>query len=103
MSLASDLNALPLASASLHADSDESFAQASPKELKKALYAQCATRGVDRLFDQNDLLALKIIPNDDLVLLQTCTNQLTKEGLLKVLKKDSGICWKVVRKEDAAK
>lgn len=103
MSVASDLNALPQASAASPVDSDEGIAQASPKELKKALYARCATRGIDKIFDQSDLLGLGVIPNDDLVLLQACTNQLTREGLLKVLKKDSGVCWKVIRKEDAAK
>ena len=87
----------------LHVDNDEGIAQASRKELKNALYARCASRGVDLVFDQNDLLALGIIPNEDLAVLQACTSQLTKEGLLQVLKKDSGVCWKVVRKEDAAK
>ena len=101
--MASEISSLPPTSGAVQADSEAGVVQASQKELKNALYARCANIGADTVFTQQDLTALGIIPNDDLKLLQTCINQLLKEGLLKVLKKDSGLCWKVIRKEDAAK
>ncbi|KAL8822997.1 MAG: hypothetical protein Q9191_006278 [Dirinaria sp. TL-2023a] len=82
---------------------DIAVAEASPKELQNALYASCASQPADKIFDQHDLLALGVIPRDDLGLLLSCTRQLTKEGLLKVMTKDGVACWRVVKKEDAAK
>lgn len=101
--MASEARSLPLTSGAQQADSEPGVVQASQKELQNALYARCANIGADAVFTQQDLLALGIIPNQDINLLLTCINQLMKEGLLKVLKKDSAVCWKVIKKEDAAK
>lgn len=79
------------------------IAAASPTEIKNALYARCANLGAEKVFTQRDLLAFKIIPNDDLTQLLSCTKQLTQEGLFKLMSKDGRACWKVVMKEDAAK
>ena len=76
---------------------------ASPNEIKNALYARCANLGADKVYTQRDLLAFQIIPNDDLNELHSCTRQLMKEGLFKLMKQDGRTCWKVVKKEDAAK
>jgi hypothetical protein len=76
---------------------------ASTNEIKNALYARCANLGAEKVYTQRDLLAFKIIPNDDLNQLLSCTRQLTKEGLFKLMTKDGRACWKVVKKEDAAK
>jgi len=75
----------------------------SPKELKNALYARCASLPADKAFNQQDLLAFNIIPNDDLNQLLSCATQLAKEGLFKLMTRDGKPCWKVVKKEDAAK
>ena len=86
-----------------HAGHDDAIAQASLEELKNALYARCANQSPDKYFDQNDLLRFGVIPNDDASLLHACTHQLTRKGLLKVHRRAGGVCWKVVKQEDAAK
>lgn len=75
----------------------------SPKELKMALYAQCASLDEGRVFDQDELLAFNIVPDNDVRQLLVHTKQLAKDGLFKVMSKDNKICWKVVKKADAAK
>lgn len=75
----------------------------SQKMLKNALYARCANLPVDTIFSQNDLLSLEVIPNNHLDQLLSCTRQLTKEGLFKLMSKDGRACWKVVKRDDAAK
>lgn len=75
----------------------------SQKMLKNALYARCANLPADRIFSQNDLLSLEVIPNNDLDQLLSCTRQLTKEGLFKLMSRDGRACWKVVKRDDAAK
>ncbi|KAL6714016.1 34-kDa subunit of RNA polymerase III (C) [Lecanora helva] len=75
----------------------------SSKELKMALYSRCASMEENRLFDQEDLLSFNIIPNNDVHRLLVLTQQLAKEGLLKIMTKDGGICWRVIKKADAAK
>ena len=82
---------------------NESSAISSTKELKHALYARCASQSADRIFTQQDLLAFDVTPNGDLKQLQACTTQLSKEGLLKMMTRDGKLCWKLVKKEDAAK
>lgn len=77
--------------------------ESSLKELKNALYARCANQPAERVFDQNDLFDFGIIPNNDLGQLLLCVKQLTQDGLFKVQKKDERACWKVVKKEDAAR
>lgn len=85
-------------------DAPQNFiAAASPNEIKNALYARCANLGAEKVYSQRDLLAFKIVPKDDLNELLSCTKQLTKEGLFKLMSKDGKACWKVVKKEDAAK
>lgn len=79
------------------------IAAASTNEIKNALYARCANLGAEKIYTQRDLLAFKIIPNDDLNELLSCTRQLTIDGLFKLMTKDGKACWKVVKKEDAAK
>lgn len=75
----------------------------SQKMLKNALYARCANLPADRIFNQSDLLLLDVIPNNDLDQLLSCTRQLTKEGLFKLMSRDGRACWKVVKRDDAAK
>lgn len=82
---------------------DEPIAISSHKELKNALYARCANLPADRVFTQDDLFSLEVIPRNDLNLLLVCTKQLTKEGLFKLMTRDGRTCWKVVKKDDAAK
>ena len=82
---------------------NELDAVSSPKELKNALYARCANLPADRVFNQQDLFSLEVIPNNDLQELLICTQQLTKEGLFKLMTRDGRTCWKVVKKDDAAK
>lgn len=73
------------------------------KDIKNALYACCASLPAEKVFTQHDLISFKIIPDDDVNQLLSCTRQLTKEGLFKLMTKDGIPCWKVVKKEDAAK
>lgn len=75
----------------------------SPQELYNALYASCASQSEDKVFNQQDLLALNVIPNNDLTELMICVNKLSQNKLFKVLMKDGSLCWKVVKKEEAAK
>ena len=75
----------------------------SPKELKMALYSRCASMEENHVFDQDELLSFNIIPNRDVHELLKLTTQLAKDGLLKVMQKDNKICWRVVKKADAAK
>lgn len=75
----------------------------SPIMLKNALYARCANLHAESIFSQDDLLSLEVIPSNDLEQLLSCTRQLTKEGLFKLMSKDGRACWKVVKRDDAAK
>lgn len=84
-------------------DSSIQISNSSAKEIKNALYARCANLPAEKVFTQADLQAFNVIPNDDVHQLLACTRQLTKEGLFKLMTKDGRACWKVVKKEDAAK
>ena len=75
----------------------------SPKELKNALYARCAREDDGKVFFQSDLLSYNIIPEDNVEKLLLCTQQLLKEGLFKLMTKDGKTCWRVVKRDDAAK
>ncbi|MCJ1251321.1 34-kDa subunit of RNA polymerase III (C) [Trapelia coarctata] len=75
----------------------------SPQELYNALYASCARQPEDKVFNQHDLLALGVIPNNNLNELMNCVNKLSQNKLFKTLLKDGIPCWKVVKKEEAAK
>ncbi|KAI9814695.1 MAG: 34-kDa subunit of RNA polymerase III (C) [Thelocarpon impressellum] len=71
------------------------------KELKNVMYACCSRAPPDTLFSQEDLLALKVVPNDDVALLSQCVQALLDEGLLKVLTLPTGTVWKILRREEA--
>ena len=77
--------------------------RAALEELCNALYASCSTHPVDKLFSQDELLSFHVIPNGDLGQLTECLNNLTSQGLFKLMNKDGGVVWKIVKKEDAAK
>ena len=94
---------ITISMADLGSAANEPRAISSTKELKHALYARCASQPADRVFTQQDLLAFDVTPNGDLKQLQACTTQLSKEGLLKMMTRDGKLCWKLVKKEDAAK
>ncbi len=75
----------------------------SPKELKNALYARCASEDDGKVFFQSDLLSYNIIPENNVEKLLLYTQQLLKEGLFKLMTKDGKTCWRVVKRDDAAK
>ncbi|KAL8731973.1 MAG: hypothetical protein Q9166_003105 [cf. Caloplaca sp. 2 TL-2023] len=75
----------------------------SSLEIKNALYASCASLPPETIFSQHDLLDLGKIPNKDIKLLLQCTQELTGEGLFKLLHRDGRACWHVVKREDAQK
>ncbi|KAL8913255.1 MAG: hypothetical protein Q9171_001902 [Xanthocarpia ochracea] len=87
----------------MNVDTADSESIASPLEVKNALYARCASLAADTIFSQHDLLNLGIIPNKDIKLLLQCTQELTGDGLFKLLTRDGRACWRVVKKEDAQK
>ena len=75
----------------------------SPKELRNALYAKCASFEEGHIFYQDDIFAFGIIPDNSVEQLQAYTKQLTKDGLFKLMSKDGKACWRVVKRADAAK
>lgn len=81
----------------------ETSVASSPKELRNVLYARCATFPEDHVFDQNELLSFKILPENTVEQLAVHTKHLTKEGLFKLMSRDGKACWKVVKRADAAK
>ena len=82
----------------------ESSGVSSPKELRNALYARCASFEEGHVFNQDELFAFGIIPENSIEQLLVYTRQLAKDGLFKLMSnKDGRACWKVVRRADAAK
>ena len=81
----------------------ETSGASSPKELRNALYARCASLEEGHVFDQDDLLTFGIIPENSLEQLLVYTRQLAKDGLFKLMTKDNKACWKVVKRADAVK
>ena len=75
----------------------------SAEELSKALYASCASQSTLEIFDQDQLLSMEVIPNKDIKQLLFCVQQLVRDGLFKIMKKDGQICWKIVKRDDASK
>lgn len=75
----------------------------SPKELRNALYARCASFEEGHVFNQDELFAFKIIPDNSIEQLLAYTKQLAKDGLFKLMTKDGKACWKVVKRADAVK
>ncbi|CAO1605614.1 34-kDa subunit of RNA polymerase III (C) [Xanthoria calcicola] len=84
-------------------DPPNSESGSSRTEIKNALYARCASLSAETVFSQHDLLDLGVIPDKDIKLLLQCTQELTREGLFKLLTRDGRACWRVVKKEDAEK
>jgi DNA-directed RNA polymerase III subunit RPC6 len=86
---------------------DDAVAAAPPtlKELCNALYSSCSLHDSDKLFFQEDLLGLNIIPkgDDELQTLTKCIEKLLAQKLFKTHSKNSQVCWKVTKREDAAK
>ncbi|KAK2743883.1 34-kDa subunit of RNA polymerase III (C) [Myotisia sp. PD_48] len=76
-----------------------------PASLATAIYDRCLSDfPQDRLFHQQDLLGLGIIPNDDLSLLLTCTQVLVDQSLFRLLQtKDDRLAWKIIAQSDAEK
>ncbi|KAL8766137.1 MAG: hypothetical protein Q9209_006977 [Squamulea sp. 1 TL-2023] len=79
------------------------FESVSSHEIKHTLYARCASLPTETIFSQHDLLDLGIIPNRDIKLLLRCTQDLTGDGLFRLLTRDGRACWRVVKQEDAQK
>lgn len=75
----------------------------SPKELRNALYAKCASFEDGHVFTQDDILTFGIIPDNSIEQLLAYTKQLAKDGLFKLMAKDGKACWKVVKRADAVK
>lgn len=75
----------------------------SPKELRNALYARCASFEEGHIFNQDELFAFGIIPENSIEQLLVYTKQLAKDGLFKLMAKDGKACWKVVKRADAVK
>lgn len=75
----------------------------SPKELRNALYARCASFEEGHVFNQDELFAFEIIPDNSVEKLLAYTKQLAKDGLFKLMTKDGKACWKVVKRADAIK
>lgn len=70
-------------------------------ELKDALYTRCSLDEGRTDFTTQELLALGIV-RDNEILLQ-CTQRLITERLLKVSKQGDGFVFSVVKREDAAR
>ena len=75
----------------------------SPKELRSALYAKCASFEEGHVFTQDDIFAFQIIPDNSVEKLLAYTRQLAKDGLFRLMSKDGKACWKVVKRADAVK
>lgn len=75
----------------------------SPKELRNALYARCASFEDGHVFSQDELLSFEFIPDNSIEQLLAYTKQLSKDGLFKLMTKDGKACWKVVKRADAVK
>ncbi|KAL8805749.1 MAG: hypothetical protein Q9182_001782 [Xanthomendoza sp. 2 TL-2023] len=75
----------------------------SPLEIKNALYARCASLPSETIFSQHDLLDLGLVPHRDIKLLLQCTQELTSDGLFKLLHREGRACWRVVKLEEAQK
>jgi hypothetical protein len=73
-------------------------------DLPKELYTQCLNRfPPEKLLFQQDLLKLKVIPNDSLEVLVQCAQALTNQNLFRVYTVNDRIAWRAVKEEDAAK
>ncbi|KAL8698722.1 MAG: hypothetical protein Q9224_001722 [Gallowayella concinna] len=97
-----DSSATPAAGA-MDLDPSDPVTLSSPLEIKNALYARCASLPSETIFSQHDLLDLDLVPNRDIKLLLQCTQELTSDGLFKLLHREGRACWRVVKLEEAQK
>jgi hypothetical protein len=72
-------------------------------ELKAKLYERCAMEDTDTVFGQEDLLAMSIIPGDDMRLLLQVTQRLCDEKLFKIVREGTSISWMYRPASEAAK
>jgi len=72
--------------------------------FKDALYDEAQQHGSDsRLFSQQDLLDLGVIPNDDISLLLAVIQGLTRDKLFVGVQANQGMAWRWRSREDAKK
>ena len=70
--------------------------------LSDKVYARCA-QDANKIWSQDDLFRLKLIPNNDMTVLLDVLGKLTSQGLFKTYTTDGILGWQVVKKEQAAK
>lgn len=77
----------------------------SASELASQVYEKCVNEyPPDKLFYQQDLLGLGIIPKNDIALLLQCAQSLVDQKLFRLLHgKNDRLAWKVIAREDAEK
>lgn len=73
--------------------------------LKDALYQAVVDNGSEtRLWNQNELLALDVIPEKNLMLLMKAVQGLCQDFLFKAMNDNRlGLCWRYRPQEDAVK
>ena len=82
--------------------------QPVPKEkgltsVEEELYRLCSAFPPEKLFSQQDLAALNLLPENDTAGLQSCTQHIVQKGLFRIMIKDGKIHWRVVTREEAAR
>lgn len=73
------------------------------QQLTDALYDKCHIKYSGKLLDQDELLALGVIPGDDAGVLMECVNTLLSKRLLTLFLENQTPKWKVNSKEDIEK
>jgi DNA-directed RNA polymerase III subunit RPC6 len=73
------------------------------QELKTKLYDLCALEDRSTVFRQDDLLALNVIPNNDIRLLLQVSQRLCDEKLFKLVRDGSAAGWMYRSEAEAAK
>ena len=86
----------------LESDRKEADPVSNIEDLKIALYTRCLQEGPGAMFNQEALLALGIIPLNDIHQLFEITKQLQDENLFRMKKNDLGLYWTAESKENAA-
>ncbi|KAF9886440.1 34-kDa subunit of RNA polymerase III (C) [Aspergillus nanangensis] len=81
------------------------MAGGSPNELASQIYDACVKDfPTDKLFYQQDLLGLGLVPKGDVSLLLRCTQLLVDQKLFRLLQgKNDRLAWKIISREDAEK
>lgn len=72
-------------------------------DLKEKLYECCKEEDPGVAFRQEDLLAMGIIPNNDLMLLVQVAQRLCDEKLFKLVREGTAAGWICRSRDDAAK